>query len=495
MAHPGKHAAATPDAAAVIMASSGETITWKELHTRATGVANSLWDAGLRAGDGVAFSIENRPEFAVVMWACQYAGFRWTPISTRLSANEAAYIVANSGAKVLAYTTATAGILDAVDRSTLVRTIDLDGEPLSTLATDEARYERSEGRSMMYSSGTTGRPKGIWRAAPSAPVETLSPGDQLMAAVMGLDASSVYLQPAPLYHSAPITFLILAGRIGATTVVMERFDAQGALDAIGRYRVTHSQWVPTMFVRMLRLPETVRAAADLSTQRWAIHGAGPCSIATKQAMLDWWGPIIWEYYSGSEDAGTCIISPEEWLAHPGSVGRSVSGAIHILDDSGDELPAGEVGQVWFENRSNFRYLGDDIKTAEAQRDDGEGTFGDLGYVDDDGYLYLTDRKAFTINSGGVNIYPREVEQVLEAHPAVADVVVFGIPDEEWGEQVKAVVQPVDGADTDGLDTELITWCRERLAHLKVPRSIDFDPDLPREATGKLRVATVRDRYR
>lgn len=495
MAHPGKHAAATPDAAAVIMASSGEAITWNELHTRATGLANSLWDAGLRSGDGVAFSIENRPDFAAAMWACQYAGFRWTPISTRLSPTEAAYIVANSRAKVLIHTTATAGILDAVDRSTLVRTIDLDTELLDALATDAARFERAEGRSMMYSSGTTGRPKGIWRAAPSEPVETLGSADQLLAAVMGLDETSVYLQPAPLYHSAPITFLLLAGRIGATTIVMERFDARAALDAIGRYRVTHSQWVPTMFVRMLRLPDTVRAAADLSTQRWALHGAGPCSVATKQAMLDWWGPIIWEYYSGSEDAGTCIISPEEWLAHPGSVGRSVTGAIHILDDEGDEVPVGQIGQVWFENGSNFRYLGDDAKTAGAQRDDGEGTFGDLGYVDANGYLYLTDRKAFTINSGGVNVYPREVEQVLESHPAVADVVVFGIPDEEWGEQVKAVVQPVEGVATDGLDAELITWCRERLAHLKVPRSIDFDQDLPREATGKLRVATVRDRYR
>lgn len=505
MAHPGHHAIDRPDAAALIMASTGRVTTWAELHAAAVATANRFHDLGLRAGDGVAFCVENRPEFVELVWACQYSGLRWTPISTRLNAQEVAFIVEDCGAKIFVHTATTAPSVIAVDAGRLSAVIDLDVSwsiersdplPLGPDSVAVARYERVEGMSMVYSSGTTGRPKGIWRAAPAEPVEAIPPGDRLMASVMGMGPDAVYLSTAPLYHSAPITFLKLTGRVGATTVIMERFDAAGALDAIARYGVTHSQWVPTMFVRMLRLPGDVRGAFDLSTHRWAIHGAGPCRIDTKQAMLEWWGPIIWEYYSGSEDAGTCIIGPEEWLSHPGSVGRSVTGAIRIVDDDGNELPTGQVGQVWFANSTEFHYLGDAAKTAETRRPDGEGTFGDLGYVDDDGYLYLTDRKSFTIISGGVNIYPREIEAVLAAHPAVADVVAFGVPDDEYGEAVKAVVQPTDPVTSPApLEAELIEFARDRLAHLKVPRSIDFDPDLPREPTGKIRVAQIRDRYR
>ena len=280
---------------------------------------------------------------------------------------------------------------------------------------------------MLYSSGTTGKPKGVWRPAPDEPVEDLGPADRAAAEAFGITPDSVYLSPAPLYHSAPITFLIQMGRIGAATVIMERFDPAESLAAIERYGVTHSQWVPTMFVRMLRLPDEERNRHDLSSHVFAIHGAGPCPIAVKEAMLDWWGPIIHEYYAGTEGAGMCRIGPEEWLEHKGSVGRSARGPVLIVDDDGNELPAGEVGQIWFANSSDFRYHGDETKTAEARRGAG-GTFGDIGYLDDDGYLYLTDRKSFTINAGGVNIYPQEIEDVLLAHPAVHDVAVFGLPE-------------------------------------------------------------------
>ncbi len=348
---------------------------------------------------------------------------------------------------------------------------------------------------MLYSSGTTGRPKGVWRAAPAAPVEELQPADAAMAAVYRIDERSIYLSTAPLYHSAPISFLARMNRIGATTVIMDRFDPAEALAHIETYRVTHSQWVPTMFVRMLRLDEAERARRDLSTHRVAVHGAAPCPVHVKQAMLDWWGPIIYEYYAGTEGAGTCLIGPDEWLAHKGSVGRSVSGPLHILDEHGRPLPAGEVGEVWFERSSDFRYLNDADKTSESRRANGSGTFGDLGYLDADGYLYLTDRKAFTIIAGGVNVYPQEIEDVLLAHPAVVDAAVFGIPHPEYGEEIKAVVQPAPGvAADDSLVAELLEHCRAHLAGFKCPRSIDFDADLPREPNGKLMKRVLRDRY-
>jgi acyl-CoA synthetase (AMP-forming)/AMP-acid ligase II len=282
--------------------------------------------------------------------------------------------------------------------------------------------------------------------------------------------------------------------IGAATVIMKRFDAADALAAIDRYRVTHSQWVPTMFVRMLRLPAEVRRAVDLSSHTFAIHGAGPCSIAVKEAMLDWWGPIIHEYYAGTEGAGMCRIGPEEWLAHKGSVGRSARGPVIVVDDEGNELPPGEVGQIWFTNSAEFRYHNDPVKTAEARRGAG-GSFGDIGYVDAEGYVYLTDRKSFTINVGGINVYPREIEDVLSTHPAVHDVAVFGIPHDEYGEEVKAVVEPDPAVVADdALAAALIEHCRTQLASFKLPRSIDFDAALPREPTGKLRIHLIRQRY-
>ena len=492
MAHPGHHALARPHDVALVISPSGQTVTWAELRRRIVQAANALHDLGARPGDGVAFCVENRVEFAVLVWACLDAGFRYTPISTRLTADEVAYIVGDSGAAVFLHTSKTAASAGAVDG---VRVIDLDAaDPLGSSLDEPPRYERVEGVAMLYSSGTTGRPKGVWRPAPPEPVEELPPGDRMSAKAYGITDQSVYLSPAPLYHSAPLTFLVQMGRIGAATVVMERFDPLAALACIEQHHVTHSQWVPTMFVRMLRLSDAERARHDLSSHVFAIHGAGPCPIPVKEQMLDWWGPIIHEYYAGTEGAGTCVIGPREWLTHCGSVGRSVRGPLLILDDDGNQLPPGEVGQVWFTNSSDFRYLNDEAKTAESRRDT-SGSFGDIGYVDDEGYLYLTGRKSFTIIVGGINVYPREIEDVLSTHPSVHDVAVFGVPDDEYGEQVKAVVEPAAGVEPGPpLERELIEHCRTHLATYKLPRSIDFMREMPREQTGKLRTGLLRQSY-
>jgi len=496
VAHPGVHAASRPDAPALIIAATGETITWAELRQRSVAAANLLHDLGLRAGDSVAFCIENGPEFAVLLWACHDAGYRYTPISTRLTPDEVGYIVDDCGASVFLHSSRTADSCQSVaDLEGVEHIIDVD-DPGALGSHDDLppRYPRAEGIGMLYSSGTTGKPKGVWRAAPTEPIEELEPADRAIAGAFGISADSVFLSPAPMYHSAPITFLLMMGRIGATTVIMDRFEPIASLATIERHGVTHSQWVPTMFVRMLRLTDEERTRHDLSSHVFAIHGAGPCSIAVKEAMLDWWGPIIHEYYAGTEGAGMCLISPQEWLAHRGSVGRSVRGPVVIVDDEGNELPVGDVGQIWFVNSSDFHYHGDETKTAEARRGAG-GTFGDIGYLDDDGYLYLTDRKSFTINAGGINIYPQEIEDVLLAHPAVHDVAVFGLPNDEYGEEVKAVVEPDPAVVADdALAAELFAHCRQHLAGFKVPRSIDFEPQLPREPTGKLRKHLIRDRY-
>ena len=495
MAHPGRHALERPDGTALVDASTGKVQTWRELHAGAVNAANTLHGLGVRPGDSVAFCVENRFEFSHLLWGCVYSGIRYTPVSTRLTPDEIDHIVGDCGARVLVHSTRTAPACGrAAERGIEVVDIDVPGA-LGTDSDPSPVYERVEGIAMLYSSGTTGKPKGVWRPAPPEPIEEIPPGDAMSAKAYGIGPSSVYLSTAPLYHSAPITFLVQMGRIGATTVVMDRFDALESLRFIEEHSVTHSQWVPTMFIRLLRLSDAERARHDLSSHVWAIHGAGPCPIHVKERMLEWWGPIIHEYYAGTEGAGMCTIGPSEWLTHKGSVGRSVRGPIHIVDENGNDLPAGEIGQIWFENSSDFRYLNDSDKTAEARGAKGTGTFGDIGYVDADGYLYLTDRKSFTINTGGINVYPREIEDVLIRHPAVHDVAVFGVPNEEYGEEVKAVVQPVAGTIADSnLVDDLMAHCRESLATFKLPRTIDFIEEMPREPTGKLRTGLLRERW-
>jgi long-chain acyl-CoA synthetase len=504
---PGHHAATRPDHAALIMAGSGERLTYRELDDRSNQLAQLFAAAGLGFGDHVAFFLENHPRYLEILWAAQRSGIAYTAISSQLTADEVAYLVEDCGARALITSQAKAEVASAlVDRMPAVTTrLMLDGtvpgyEPYEDAvaafpATPLA--EELEGTAMLYSSGTTGQPKGIRYSLERTPIGSAAFAVDMFKAVYGVDDTDVFLSPAPMYHSAPLQFALMLTRIGATVVVMEHFDPEGALAAIERYGVTHGQWVPTMFVRMLKLPEEVRSRYDLSTLRGAIHVAAPCPVPVKEAMIDWWGPILLEYYAATEGIGATFISSAEWLEHKGSVGKSLLGPVHILDDDDRELPPGEDGRVFFEPPEflSFEYHNDPVKTAESRSPQGWATVGDVGHVDDEGYLYLTDRSTNMIISGGVNIYPQEAENLLVTHPKVLDCAVFGVPDDEMGEQVKAVVQPVAGAAPGpDLERELLAFCRDGLAHFKCPRSVDFEAELPRHETGKLYKRLLRDRY-
>jgi acyl-CoA synthetase (AMP-forming)/AMP-acid ligase II len=320
----------------------------------------------------------------------------------------------------------------------------------------------------------------------------------LVSVLFGGDADTIYLSPAPLYHAAPLRFCMATHEVGGTVVVMEHFDPEQALAFIERYRATHSQWVPTMFVRMLKLPREVRERYDVSSLKVAIHAAAPCPVPVKRQMIEWWGPVFHEYYAGTEGNGFVYCNSEMWLAHPGTVGTPLACTVHIVGDDGEEVPQGESGTIYFEGGTEFEYYNDPDKTAASRSSRGWSTLGDVGYLDADGFLYLTDRKAFMIISGGVNIYPQEAENVLINHPAVIDVAVFGVPNEDFGEEVKAVVQPAAmPADADAaaaLERELIAYCRNELADVKCPRTIDFREELPRHPTGKLYKRLLKDEY-
>jgi long-chain acyl-CoA synthetase len=361
--------------------------------------------------------------------------------------------------------------------------------PISPI-TDEC-----EGQDMLYSSGTTGRPKGIVPPNLGSPIGYVEPSSVGFFNLFGFDVNTVYISPAPLYHAAPLRFCMMVLRTGGTVVVMERFDAETSLALIEKHKATHSQWVPTMFIRMLKLPEEERKKFDISSLKVSIHAAAPIPIPVKEEMIKWWGPILFEYYGATEGNGITMITSEDWLAHKGSVGRAVVGEIHILDEDENELPMGEPGIVYFGDGNPFEYHNDPEKLAETTSSHGWTTIGDIGYVDEDGYLYLTDRKANMIISGGVNIYPQEAENVLVGHPKVLDVAVIGVPNEEFGEEVKAVVQPKDMADAGpDLEMELIGFCRQHLSKIKCPASVDFEEKLPRTPTGKLFKRRLRDRY-
>ncbi len=505
--HPFIHAAASPDKAAVINARTGEALSYADLDARSNQLAQFYRREGLKAGDAVALLLDNRIEFFELAWAAQRSGLYFVCISTRLKAAEIEHIVQDSGATLL-FATAKIDpqILHALRATLSCRRFvsvggGVEGYEDYTTVRDSMPAERiadeTAGADMLYSSGTTGNPKGVRLPLSGGPVEAPVPVVSLLTTLYGASADTVYLSPAPLYHAAPLRWCMGIQRLGGTVVMMESFEPLAFLEAVDRYRVTLVQMVPTMFVRLLKLPEELKERHDRSSLRCVVHAAAPCPVPVKEQMLGWWGPIIHEYYAGTEGNGYCTVSPEEWLARKGTVGRAVIGTIKICDEAGVELPPGETGTVYFADGRAFTYHNDDAKTRSSRHPvhANWSTLGDVGYVDEDGYLFLTDRKAFMIISGGVNVYPQETENLLLTHPKVADVAVFGVPDEDFGEVVKAVVQPVAWADAGpGLADELIAFARQHLSPIKAPKSIDFERELPRAPTGKLYKKQLRDRY-
>ena len=479
MLHPLHWAERTPDKPAWVF--EGEATTYAALAERALKGARLLRSLGLRTGDGIAVLAENHPDSLSLFWAAQLAGLYYTAISVQFQHTEVNHILHDCDATLLVSARSQQPkVADAPQRHHVHiedwRSL-IDAEPATLIA------DATEGAEMLYSSGTTGKPKGVRASVPGAALGSVSELFRRRLVLHQVDASAIYLSTAPLYHSAPLRYNAMMMRSGATSVIMPRFDAARSLALIEKHQVSHSQWVPTMFVRLLKLPEQVRGSHDLSSHRIAVHAAAPCPIAIKEAMLDWWGPILYEYYSGTEGNGQTAIAPDEWLTHRGSVGRPILGELHITDSDGQELPVGATGHVYFSSGPRFEYYKDPEKTARAYNARGWSTLGDIGHVDADGYLYLTDRASHMIITGGVNVYPREVEDLLLSHPAVQDAAVFGVPDEEFGEAVKAAIECVPGSRVQAED--LIRFCRERIAHLKCPKSIDFHDALPRHQTGKL----------
>lgn len=501
--HPYIHAAKNPDKPAVIVAETGEIVTYRQLEDNSNRVAQFFRSRGLGHEDVIAIMLENTPFYYDLVWGAQRAGLRYVCISSRLTADETDYILENSGAKLFIMSALMAPLAEQLQ--TQLARFSFGGalpgyarleDAIAAMPAERIADERA-GVDMLYSSGTTGRPKGVRVPLPADP--DIAQMDGLVMLAMGLyrfHENSVYLSPAPLYHAAPLRWSTRLHKIGGTVVMMKKFDAEGVLAAIERYKVTCGQYVPTHFIRMLKLPDDVRARYDLSSNDCAIHAAAPCPVPVKEAMIDWWGPIIEEYYAGSEGNGMTFIGSKDWLEHKGSVGKAVLGTLHIMgEDNETELPPRQEGTIFFESENVFEYHGDAEKTRSTRNSKGWSTLGDVGYVDEDGYLYLTDRKSFMIISGGVNIYPQEIENHLVTHPRVQDVAVIGGPHEEMGEEVIAVIQPVDMAEAnDQLRDDIIAYAREKLSGVKIPRRIDFLAELPRHDTGKLYKRLLRDQY-
>jgi len=501
-----------PDGVALTITPSGATRTWRELEQHSRQCAAALIARGFEMGDVIAICMENNAQYIEIAFAAQRAGLYFTPVSRSLKARELRHILADSGAKAVFFSSQTAqavqeasgpGVLQViVQEASADAAADHAQRPsspreyedlLAEAPADVALPDRPMGADFCYSSGTTGLPKGIKRDlfSGAALFEERSEG-RLIYRAFGPD--TVYLTAAPIHHAAPLRYTLRVLGLGGRAIVMERFDAQAALGLVERYRVTHSLWVPTMFKRLLELPESARRAHDLSSMRYAIHVGAPCPIPVKEAMIGWWGPIIYEYYAGTEVVGRTSLSSEEWLAHKGSVGLPEFGRIHIVGDGGRELGPREIGQVYFSGFTPFEYHNDPQKTREAVNEHGWGTYGDIGYVDDEGYLYLTDRASNMIVSGGVNIYPEETEQLLATHPLVSDVAVIGVPNEDFGEEVKALVILREAEPSSEVARELIDFCRRNLSPIKCPRSVDFVDDLPRTETGKLLKRVLKSKY-
>jgi acyl-CoA synthetase (AMP-forming)/AMP-acid ligase II len=512
-----------PSRVAAVDGSTGAETTYSMLDRESVQLARHWASVGLRPGDVVAVLMSSTPRFLTVVWGAWRSGFYIVPVNWHLTAGDAGYILSNSGARALVASSDLADLAGEVvaihGRAVISRLLvggtrdgfdDFD----ATIARQPVERPAAErnGSLLLYSSGTTGRPKGIRPPLPTtafgAPINLegiVGPVGvtgaragivgPVAAAGAPVDRSSVYLSPAPLYHGAPLGWSLAMQAVGVSVVVMDRFDPEQVLALVERHHVTHVQFVPTMFVRMLKLPAEVRQRYDLSSLRYVVHAAAPCRITVKEQMIDWLGPIVHEYYSASESNCLFMIDAPTWLAHRGSVGKAAVGVPHILDDEGKELPAGEIGQLWIEGPSHFEYHGDPEKTAGAFNDRGWSTVGDIGSIDEDGFLYLSDRRTDLILVGGANVYPRETEDVLATHPCVAEAAVIGVPDDDMGSQVRAVVELNPGSEpTDVLAAELMAYCRERLATIKCPRAIHFEETLPRLATGKLLRRELRDRY-
>jgi len=506
--YPRKHATLRSRRPAFIMAQTGDAVTYAELEERSNRLAHLLRARGLRRRDHYAIFMENNARYIESCAAGERSGLYYTCVNSYLTPEELAYIVNNSESRVLITSQAKRDLalaaLTNCPKIELCLIVDgeADGARVQNLDQAAAAYpttpiaDQSLGTPMLYSSGTTGRPKGILRPLPEQPPSQQLPLFDFLQRLWRYRDDMIYLSPAPLYHSAPQAAVNLTIRQGGTVIIMERFDPERYLELVQTYKVTHSQLVPTMFSRMLKLPDEVRRRYDLSSLEIAVHAAAPCPVQVKERMIEWWGPIIQEYYGATEGLGFTACDSGEWLAHKGTVGKVLLGELHILDDSMKPCPIGTPGMLWFKTATPFEYFNDPEKTARARSADGSmSTVGDIGYLDSDGYLYLTDRATFMIISGGVNIYPQECENLLITHPKVADAAVFGVPNEDLGEEVKAVVQLMPGI-TPGpnIAEELIAFCHEHLARHKCPHSIGFEVELPRLPTGKLYKQKLRDRY-
>jgi long-chain acyl-CoA synthetase len=497
--HPEQTARHSPDRIAVRMADSGTVLSYGELADDANRIARVFAAMGLAHGDALACLLPNGLDLWRVVWAAKNAGLRYVLIGSRQNAADIGFIARDCGAKVLVTSRAFAAIVreaGLAEGEGALPLLMVDGEEpgfvdLRLLSQDHPPAplpDRRRGASMLYSSGTTGRPKGIKANLSDVPPETPPPRHALLQGNFGLGSDTVFLTAAPFYHAGPLRTAMAALRAGGTVVAFAKFDAEATLAAIERYGATHGFFVPTMFQRMLDLPESIRQRYDLSSMRHAIHGAAPCPAHVKRAMIEWWGPVIDELYGGTESIGQTSISSQEWLSHPGSVGRpSGHVEVRIVDEQGRLLPPGQQGLVRMRNPQRFAYHGAAAADAGPTYDaEGFASLGDIGYLDEDGYLYLTDRAGNMIITGGVNVYPQEAEAVLLDHPAVADVAVIGVPDRDLGEVAKALVLPVAGfAGTADLAAELLAWCPERLSRYKCPRSLDFVTSLPRNELGKL----------
>ncbi len=503
--HHTTYADKTPDTPAYIMANSGKTITWHQLSQRVNQCGQYFKGIGLKTKDHIALLMENNDRYLEITLAAIDAGLIFTPISTHLRTAETEYIINNSGAKLLITSQAKTDLakelltrMPGVDHRLMVGEA-IDGyesyeSTINAYPATPISYGIS-GRPMLYSSGTTGQPKGVLSQIEDMDIGYLTPTADIAIKLYNVDHNTIYLSPAPLYHAAPLGFCLMSLAMGGTCIIMEKFDAEMALSLIQKYQATHSQWVPTMFIRMLKLPLNIRCRYDISSMKVAIHAAAPTPIPIKEQMIEWWGPVFYEYYAGTEGNTMTLITSQDWLVHKGSVGRPFIGTMHILDDLGHELPPGQFGHIYVADGHPFEYYKEPEKTAESRNSKGWSTMGDIGYLDEAGYLYLTDRKSNMIISGGVNIYPQEAENLLTLHPMVSDVAVFGIPNEEFGEEVKAVVQLVSEADAGPeLEQELIIYCKERLSNIKCPRSIDFKENLPRTPTGKLIKRLLKETY-